>query len=254
MAQGRGYYNLFDPGCTDWMLCTGEGGSSKGWLNGAGPFTILQDWTDNVDQLSFTPAGGKKTVDLSATSPTGVISAPQWYVTVNACGGSSHNACGLWDGPTKGGPLGVIYSKVTLELIAECGNDECSPGIETTQSCPTDCGGAGSGGTAGSGGAAGQSGAAGLGADGGVSGGAGIGGAAGSTGGDGSGGSSGAAAQAGSSANAGAARDGGAASSDDGGCGCRAPRRGPQSPWQFLVLAGFIAAARRRRGRDAPRQ
>jgi hypothetical protein len=59
-----------------------------------------------------------RTIDLTATSPTGEIAAPQLYLTINACGGSTTNTCGPWGGPSdlKGGPLGVTYSNLTLEL------------------------------------------------------------------------------------------------------------------------------------------
>ncbi len=236
MAQGRGYYNLFDAGCTDWKLCTGEGGSSKGWLNAAGPFTILQDWNDNIDQLSFTPGGGKKTVDLSATSPNGKISAPGWYVTVNACGGSTHNSCGLWDGPTKGGPLGVVYTKVTLELTTECGDAQCSVGIETAQNCAADCAG-GSGGAGG--GSAGVGAAAGSGGAGGIA---------------GAGGSGGAAAGSGGAAGGASTGSGESTGSDDAsGCGCAVPRPRPAAPGLLLALAALVFGARRRRPGRAPR-
>jgi MYXO-CTERM domain-containing protein len=245
MAQGRGYFNLFDASCTDWKLCTGEGASSKGWLGGAGPFTILQDWSDNIDQLSFTPGGGKKAVDLSQTAPSGVISAPQWYLTINACGGSTHNSCGLWDGPTKGGPLGVVYSKVTLELIAECGDTQCSPGIETVQNCAADCGASGSGGAAGNGGAAGS---AGQGAAAGTSSSGTGGGAAGSAGDAGSAATGGSAGAGGSGSGAGGNGAGAAnASGDESGCSCSTPSRRPGQPWMLLSLLAGTAWLRRQR-------
>lgn len=233
MAQARGYFNLFDPGCSDWTLCTHEAGSSKGWLGGPGPFTVVQDWDDAVDKLAFTPGGGSKTIDLSATSPQGRIAAPQLWLTINACGGSKSNACGLWGGPTRGGPVGLTYQSVTLELIAECGDGQCSAGIEDAASCASDC--------------VGPDGGAGAGASGGVTGSGGSGGGAGTGGGTG--------AASGTGGGTGAAPGGGTggghaspiASDTSGGCGCRAARAPRGDAWSALVLLGLGLARRRRR-------
>lgn len=247
MAQARGYFNLFDPGCSDWKLCTGEGGSSKGWLNGAGPFTVVQNWTDAVDDLAFTPGGGKKTVNLTSTAPAGVIAAPQLWLTLNACGGSNANACGLWDGPTHGGPLGITYQTVKLELIADCGDGKCSAGIEDAANCASDCGGASD---AGSGDAnAGGSGGANVGGSGGTDAGADGGGSPGAGGGTSAGGS------AGSGVGLGGGTAAPSPSDTGGGCGCRVGRASESFDW--LVAAGLLALllrARRDRGGTDPNQ
>lgn len=124
VMRAKGFFNLADATCTDWMLCTGEAGAPSGWLV-APPqrYTITHSWDGPVDTVRFE---GKttlqKTIDLSDTAPTGLIAAAQLHWMINACGGSPHNACGQWDGPAHGGPIGVRYLSATLELEAAAGS------------------------------------------------------------------------------------------------------------------------------------
>ena len=117
------YFNLFDAGCTDWHDCTGETRTPSFWLSSDGTvYTFTHEWDGPVDRVGFSgTATVSRTIDLSSTSPAGEISAPQLYLMINACGGSSVNTCGPWDGPStlKGGPIGVTYSALTLEIHAD---------------------------------------------------------------------------------------------------------------------------------------
>ncbi len=219
-AQARGYFNLGDPSCTDWKLCTIEGSTKKGWLSGTGPFTLDHAWDGSVDVISFTPGGGNKTLDLTATAPNGSISAPQLILTLNPCGGSKSNACGLWDGSVHGGPLGVTYSKLRLELLTAA--DAGSGGAAGSGGSPPD---AGSGGATGSGGGAGSGGTT---TDGGAT---------------GSGGADAGSATGGVGASP---SSGSTSTGDDGGCGCRtSPRR--SSAALFAFAAALLLLHRRRR-------
>ena len=143
MAQARAYFNLGDSSCQDWKLCTAEVASKKGWLGSPSSFVVVQDWKLSVNDVAFEPGGGKKQIDLSATSKSGKIVGSQFYIVVNPCGGSSHNSCGLWGGSTKGGPLGVRYERVRLTLTAPCGDALCDSMLENAVSCPADCAGDG---------------------------------------------------------------------------------------------------------------
>ncbi len=212
LAQARAYFNLYDPSCTDWKLCTAEGASKKGWLAGAGEFTSDQTWDGPKDALSFTPGGGAKQIDLSATSPSGAISGKNLVLSINACGGSKSNACGLWDGATHGGPLGITYSMVRLELSDAPGGVDAGAegGVDAASE-------AAAGGSAGAGGSRSTAGAAGTAAAGGTGGGSpSVGGAGTVAGGD-----------------------------ADAGCGCRIGRRQLGFGLFVAALAFFI---RRRRG------
>lgn len=115
-----GYFNLADPACADWADCTAEAKTNPFWLSDDGTtYTITQSWTGPTDALTFDGNGVvNKAIDLSATSPGGAISAGQLYLMINACGGSSANTCGPWGGPAdlKGGPIGVTYADLHLEL------------------------------------------------------------------------------------------------------------------------------------------
>ena len=137
----KGYFNLADATCTDWHDCTGESGAPQGWLKPPPQrYKLSHTWEDDVDQLRFEgPFVVNRTIDLSASSPTGRVAAPQLYWTINSCGGSTHNACGLWDGTVHGGPIGVRYLAAKLELRATCGDGTCTDHIETCSGCPQDC-------------------------------------------------------------------------------------------------------------------
>jgi hypothetical protein len=118
-----GYFNLYDPDCTAWEDCTGEDRTTSFWLSSDDTvFTLSHEWDGPIDDLAFAGNGTvEKTVDLGATSPDGLIQADQLYLMINACGGSNANPCGPWSGPAdlKGGPIGVTYSDLTLELFAD---------------------------------------------------------------------------------------------------------------------------------------
>ena len=118
-----GYFNLYDPGCASWEDCTGEARTASFWLTSDDTvFTLSHAWDGPLDQLTFVGAGTvNKTIDLTATAPGGAIAASQLYLLINACGGSDANPCGPWDGPAdlKGGPIGVTYSDLTLELYVD---------------------------------------------------------------------------------------------------------------------------------------
>jgi hypothetical protein len=117
------YFNLHDAGCTDWHDCTGETRTPSFWLRDDGTvYTLTHEWDGPVDRVAFSgTATVNRTVDLSGTSPGGEIAAGQLYLMINACGSSSANTCGPWGGPStlKGGPVGVTYSALTLELYAD---------------------------------------------------------------------------------------------------------------------------------------
>lgn len=114
-----GYFNLFEPSCAAWQDCTAEAKTPHFWLQQSGQvYTATRAWQGQGETMTFSGTGTvTRTLDLSATS-SGTINASQFYLMINACGGSTHNQCGPWDGPTnlKGGPIGVTYSDVTLEI------------------------------------------------------------------------------------------------------------------------------------------
>jgi hypothetical protein len=115
------YFNLADPACDDWHNCTGETKTTSYWLTSDGAtYTITQEWDGAVDQVRFEGNGiVNRVIDLSVTSPDGSISANQMYLMLNPCGSSKINTCGPWGGPNglKGGPLGVTYSHLELEIF-----------------------------------------------------------------------------------------------------------------------------------------
>ena len=135
------YFNLYDPSCTDWHNCTAESKTPNFWLQQTGvTYTVTQSWSGPVDNVSF--SGGNtvnRVMDLTATAGAGVLSEPQMYLMINACGGSTANACGPWDGPAalKGGPIGVTYANVSLEII---GPDQPDAGVQTDAAVPPDAG------------------------------------------------------------------------------------------------------------------
>jgi hypothetical protein len=116
------YFNLHDTGCTDWHDCTGETRTPSFWLRDDGTvYTFTHEWDGPVDRVRFAGAATvSRTIDLSSTSPSGVIGGSQLTLMINACGGSTANTCGPWGGPStlKGGPVGVTFSSLTLELYA----------------------------------------------------------------------------------------------------------------------------------------
>ena len=123
-----GYFNLFDPICTDWRNCTGEAGTSPGWITGDDTvFSIRHDWAGCADALTFTGRGTTtRPVNLCATSAAGVIDADALFLLVNACGGSDVDACGAWDGPAemRGGPVGITYVSAGIEIYGEAPAEE----------------------------------------------------------------------------------------------------------------------------------
>jgi hypothetical protein len=143
LFRAKAYFNLGDPGCTDWTRCTAEVATPKGWIrNASDVYSIEQAWEANADSVTFFGNGAKtvKSMDLSATSPGGTIGADQMYLMLNACGGSRNNWCGYYDGPVRGGPLGVMYSRCRLEIFGACGDGSCAEYVEDCGSCPLDCG------------------------------------------------------------------------------------------------------------------
>lgn len=100
----KGYFNLADATCTDWHDCTGESGAPQGWLKPPPQHYVLShNWEDNVDQLRFEgPSVVNRTIELSASSPSGRLAAPQLYWTINSCGGSTHNRCRVFVGDPAG--------------------------------------------------------------------------------------------------------------------------------------------------------
>ena len=122
---GRGYrpvayFNLRDRACPGWEECTGERRTPPSWLSASGTvYQLRHVWAGAVDDVTFSGNGVvDETIDLRRTSPMGSIRADQLYLTINACGGSTANTCGPWDGPpeVKGGPIGVTYSALRLDL------------------------------------------------------------------------------------------------------------------------------------------
>jgi MYXO-CTERM domain-containing protein len=207
------YFNLYDPGCAVWQDCTSESRTPHFWLQQTGvSYTVHNEWQAQTDTATFTgTASVVRNLDLSQTSPSGVVYANQFYLMVNACGGSTHNQCGPWDGPAnlKGGPIGVTYSDVILEIF---GPDPPDGGVNPDAGVVVDGATGGDGGTA---------------ADGGTS------------------------PDGGSTRDANLTTDGGPGSDGDGvkgGCGCRsAPFAGP-APLLVLFLLVWLFRGRRRTG------
>jgi hypothetical protein len=125
------YMNLYDPGCDDWHNCTGETGTTPDWAVADGTvYEIRHAWLGAVDRIGFVGRSTlSRTIDISATSPDGVIAGDRFHLMVNACGGSRDNGCGAWGGPAamKGGPIGVTYLSVVLELMGEAAEEALEP-------------------------------------------------------------------------------------------------------------------------------
>ncbi len=216
--NARAYFNLFDPSCTDWHNCTTETASTPQFIQPATSYTYSFVWAGTKLEAWFSDGSSTKygKVDLGATSPAGVLSESQLYLTINNCGGGAKQlACGSWDeSNNRGGPLGVTYSKLVLDIPGDDG------GTPPPDAGPTD-------GSAGAAPDSAPASDAGLGGTGGT----------GSTGGAGSGG-----------ADAGPA-PGVAPTSEDSGCGCHvAERRGRGAA--SLGLALLFALRRRARRSD----
>jgi len=131
------YMNLYDAGCDDWRNCTGETGTTPNWAVADGTvYEIRHAWLGAVDHVRFTGRSTlTRTIDISATSPDGVIAGDRFHLMVNACGGSRDNGCGAWGGPAamKGGPIGVTYVSVVLELMGEAPEEALEPAADNAE-------------------------------------------------------------------------------------------------------------------------
>ncbi|MFH2010801.1 MAG: hypothetical protein ABI333_29640 [bacterium] len=117
----QAFWNLYDAACTAWQDCTTETGSGANYVSAPGAFTFTHDWQAQTQWVTFGGNGQvSRTMDLSPTSPGGVFQEDQMILTINVCGGSSAVICGSWDEPAnRGGPLGVTYSAVRLEIYGD---------------------------------------------------------------------------------------------------------------------------------------
>ncbi len=111
------YWNLFDPMCADWPLCSTETATGGNFISGAAKVTWTFEWSGTAVWVTFqSNSTVNKKMDLGATS-MGVLSEDSLILSINTCGGSGSLLCGSWDEPNnRGGPIGVTYSDVKLEI------------------------------------------------------------------------------------------------------------------------------------------
>ncbi|MBN1770890.1 MAG: hypothetical protein JXB32_06515 [Deltaproteobacteria bacterium] len=117
----QSYWNLMDPSCTDWHDCTTEeaSGGGGGFVSGADWIRWTHVWAGTGVEVWFEKADRTvaRTMDLAATAPGGSFYEDRLILAINVCGGSSQPVCGSWDeAANRGGPLGVTYSDVVLEI------------------------------------------------------------------------------------------------------------------------------------------
>ena len=108
--------SLTDAAAVDAAIAA-HGGRRSGGTFGADGWTT----TSRDDYLEINLEKAERTIhrtmDLTATSPAGTLYEDRLILAINNCGGSSQVICGSWDeAANRGGPLGVTYSNVVLEI------------------------------------------------------------------------------------------------------------------------------------------
>lgn len=142
----QSFWNLMDPSCTDWRNCTTEEGSggSGNFVTGADWIRWTHVWTGTSVEVWFEKADRTvaRTMDLAPTAPAGTFYEDQLILTINNCGGSSQLVCGSWDEDfNRGGPLGVTYSNVVLEIYGTLAPDAGDGGDDDPEVVEPDDGG-----------------------------------------------------------------------------------------------------------------